>query len=248
VDERKTDDSVRVIDNYIIGEMLGKGGFSWVKMGFDRNTKTPVALKFMLRADKEHQEKQSKRIHTEIHCMIRINNPHVIKLFSYNLHCKYPEKSGGKLNTVMLALEHCSGGELFDILYYTNKLDTVTARTYFFQMMQGLEACHNVGIVHRDIKLQNLLLDSNYQLKIGDFGLSSISKENKALDDTRVTGPCVGTSGYVAPELLRGEKYSKACDIFSCGVVLFILLTGFPPFKEARRSDRHLWANCPKKF
>jgi len=243
-EERKTDKTVRKVGQYILGETLGKGGYSWVKLGVDEKTKIPVALKFMMKADKQYLKNQGKQVHTEIKSMIRIDNPHVMKLYAYNLHCKYPEKTGKLLNTILLILEYCPGGELFDILYYTHQLDVVTARTYFIQMMKGVKACHDVGVCHRDIKPQNLLLDGRYQLKITDFGLSFISKEKDRLDGVQIKTSYVGTRGYQAPELLKGEKYTKSCDIFSCGVVLFILLAGYPPFEQAWREDKWYKPMC----
>jgi len=242
--DEKTEEQLRKVGQYILGETLGKGGYSWVKKGVDEKTRIPVALKFMMRQDKQFLKEQGKQVHTEIKSMIRIDNPHVMKLFAYNLHCKYPEKSGKVLNTILLVLEYCPGGELFDILYYTHQLDSVTSRTYFIQMLQGLKACHNAGVAHRDIKPQNLLLDRKYQLKITDFGLSFISKQKKDLKGTLIKTSYVGTRGYQAPELLKGEKYTKVCDIFSCGVVLFILLTGYPPFEQAWREDKWYRPMC----
>lgn len=161
-----------------------------------------------------------------------------MKLYAYNLNCKYPEKSGNTLNTILLVLEFCPGGELFDILYYTQHLKAKTARTYFLQMIHGIKACHNNGIVHRDIKPQNLLMDANYQLKITDFGLSFLCKDESSADGASMKTSYVGTRGYQAPELLKREKYTKACDLFSSGVVLFILLTGYPPFEQASKQDK----------
>jgi len=225
----------RFVGQYEIKETLGKGGYSWVKKGVDQKTGTPVALKFMTRADRSWEKEQAEQVRTEIKSLIRINHKHVMKLFAYNLNCKYPEKTGKDLNTILLVLEFCPGGELFDILYYTNQLDEKTARTYFRQMILGLEACHDNGIIHRDIKPQNLLMDANYQLKITDFGLSFLSdKDQEAMMKTHY----VGTRGYQAPELLKKKKYNKKCDVFSCGVVLFILLTGYPPFEQAMKSDK----------
>jgi len=197
------------------------------------DTNTEVALKFLLREKLEYLRDQAKQVRSEIQGMIRVDNPHVIKLLDYNLDCKYPDKSGKLLNTILLVLEYCPGGDLFDILYYTKRFDPRTARTYFVQMMQGLKACHDAGIVHRDLKPQNLLLDANFQLKIADFGLSFIPQ---LCVNGLPRGTC-GTRGYQAPELLKGKKHTKACDIFSCGVIMFILITGHPPFKEARRDD-----------
>jgi len=231
----------RKVGQYILGETLGKGGYSWVKKGEDEKTKVKVALKFMARADKNWEKEQASQVRTEIKSLMKINHPNVMKLYAYNLNCKYPEKTGAKLQTILLVLEYCPGGELFDILYYTNQLDEVTARTYFIQMMNAIKACHDEGIVHRDIKPQNLLMDGAYQLKLTDFGLSFLGKEGVDSEKLVMKTSYVGTRGYQAPELLKREPYYKACDIFSAGVVLFILLTGYPPFEQAIRTDK--WFN-----
>jgi len=236
------------VGQYEILETLGKGGYSWVKKGHDSKTGATVALKFMARADKSWEDEQADQVKTEIKSMVKIKSPNVMKLFAYILNCKYPEKTGGTINTILLVLEYCPGGELFDILFYTNQLDDKTARTYFLQLMEGLQACHSAGIIHRDLKPQNLLMDARYQLKITDFGLSKLVKDaDKAVMKTHY----VGTRGYQAPELLRRKKYTKACDIFSAGVVLFILLTGYPPFEQAAKSDKWykpLTNKNPEKF
>jgi len=206
-----------------------------VKKGVHTESKGVVALKFMSRADKAWEDEQAKQVKTEIQSLIKVKSKNVMKLFAYNLNCKYPEKNGNTINTILLVLEFCPGGELFDILYYTQQLNAKTARTYFIQMMDGLKACHDAGIVHRDLKPQNLLMDAQYQLKITDFGLSKVTKN---IDKKVMTTHYVGTRGYQAPELLAKKRYGKACDIFSAGVVLFILLTGYPPFEQAVKSDK----------
>jgi len=236
------DETQRRVGQYILGETLGKGGYSWVKKGVDEKTKRPVALKFMTRAEKCYEKEQANQVRTEIKSLMRLNHANVMKLYAYNLNCLYPEKSGAKLTTILLVLEYCPGGELFDILYYTNQLDAVTARTYFLQMMSGLKACHDGGIVHRDIKPQNLLMDGNFQLKLTDFGLSYLGREGVESNSIVMNTHYVGTRGYQAPELLKRDPYTKACDIFSAGVVLFILLTGYPPFEQAIKTDK--WF-CP---
>jgi len=231
-------EQVRKVGQYILGETLGKGGYSWVKKGTDENTKVSVALKFMTRAEKSYEKEQANQVRTEIKSLMRIKNVNVMKLYAYNLNCQYPAKSGAKFKTILLVLEYCPGGELFDILYYTNQLDPITARTYFLQMLKALKACHDAGIVHRDIKPQNLLLDGYFQLKLSDFGLSFLGKEGVESSSIVMNTHYVGTRGYQAPELLKREPYTKACDIFSAGVVLFILLTGYPPFEQAIKTDK----------
>jgi len=208
-----------------------------VKKGVDTETGAIVALKFMNRANDQWALEQAEQVRTEIKSLTKIRHENVMKLYAYNLSAKYPldDGSGETIKTILLVLEYCPGGELFDILYYADKLPESIARTYFRQMMYGLQAVHKAGITHRDLKPQNLLLDANFQLKITDFGLSKIIENN---EDKIMKTTYVGTKGYQAPELLKNQKYTNACDIFSIGVVLFILLAGYPPFEAAHKTDK----------
>jgi len=226
---------MRTIGRWYIGETLGKGGYSWVKKGFDKKTGKCVALKFMAKADESWAKEQSKQVITEIESLKQIRHPNVMKLYAYNLNARYPTKKKDKIDTVLLVLEFAPGGEIFDILYYTSALEPVLARTYLRQSIFGLEACHNAGVAHRDIKPQNLLLDSRFNIKLTDFGLSKVFESDA---DAVMKTTYVGTRGYQAPELLLDQQYDLQCDVFSMGVVLFILITGYPPFEQAHYSDR----------
>lgn len=164
----------RSIGRWYIGETLGKGGYSWVKKGYDKKTTKCVALKFMAKADASWAQEQTRQVITEIESLKQIRHPNVMKLYAYNLNAKYPTKEKEKIDCILLVLEYAPGGELFDILYYTSALESHVARTYFRQFIAGLEACHNAGVAHRDLKPQNLLLDAKFNLKITDFGLSKV--------------------------------------------------------------------------
>lgn len=229
-------DVTRKIGKYLIYETLGKGGYSWVKRGVDTETGATVALKFMARATDEWAVEQADQVRTEIKSLTEIRHPNVMKLYAYNLSAKYPTADGKDvIKTILLVLEYCPGGEIFDILYYADTIDKQSARTYLRQMINGLDACHQKGIAHRDIKPQNLLLDGDFQLKITDFGLSKIIESD---GDFLMRTTYVGTRGYQAPELLNNRKYTNSCDIFSMGVVVFIMLCGYPPFERAHKTDR----------
>jgi len=228
-------ESKRSIGKYTIFETLGKGGYSWVKKGEDTETGAVVALKFMNRATDQWALEQAEQVRTEIKSLTQVRHENVMKLYAYNLSAKYPLKDGGSIKTILLVLEYCPGGELFDILYYADKMPEDLARTYFIQACNGLQAVHKAGIAHRDLKPQNLLLDAKFQLKITDFGLSKIMETDA---DRVMKTTYVGTRGYQAPELLKNNKYTNACDIFSLGVVLFILLAGYPPFEAAHKTDK----------
>jgi len=244
----------RIIGRWTIGATLGKGGYSWVKRGQDIKTGKIVALKFMEKADISWVKEQAKQVETEIEALKNIRHQNVMKLYAYNLNAQYPLATGASaeedthgaskketdkdqkyIDTILLVLEYAPGGELFDILYYTSALKENVARTYFKQIINGLEACHNSNVVHRDLKPQNLLLDAKYNLKITDFGLSKIIQSDA---DAIMKTTYVGTRGYQAPELLLNQKYDLKCDIFSVGVILFILLAGYPPFEQASKNDK----------
>lgn len=206
-----------------------------MKKGVDTKTKATVALKFMARAQDEWAVDQAEQVRTEIKSLTEIRHENVMTLYAYNLSAKYPTTEDNYIKTILLVLEYCPGGEIFDILYYSEKIDVLCARTYLHQMINGLEACHKAGVAHRDIKPQNLLLDSDFQLKITDFGLSKIIEKES---DLIMRTTYVGTRGYQAPELLNNKKYKPNCDIFSMGVVVFIMLCGYPPFERAHKTDR----------
>jgi len=227
-----------VADSWYIGETLGKGGFGFVKMGYHKKNGKPFALKFIRKADSEDPQakQQAALVATEINCLIRVQNPYVLKLFAYRTSCIYPQQHGENLNTIMLVLELARGGDLFDILYYTKKLKLRLARTYFYQLAEGLAAIHEAGICHRDLKPQNLLLNSKFELKITDFGLSKIFEDDKNQKKVMKTY-YAGTQGYQAPEQILKRNFTPKCDVFSCGVILFILLTGYPPCHNAHYSD-----------
>ena len=159
----------RRIGRWFIGETLGKGGYSWVKKGIDRKNGRIVALKFMerrLTSNGEWKKSQQQQIKNEIETLKCLRHENIIRLLAYNLNAKYPDRNKQSRDVILLVLEYAAGGELFDILYYTEKLEPILARTYFRQLVAGISCMHKNGIIHRDIKPQNLLLDNKYNLKV----------------------------------------------------------------------------------
>ncbi len=135
-------------------------------------------------------------------------------------------------------LELITGGELFDKIVAEGRFDEPTARFYFRQLLKGVKYCHSQGVCHRDLKPENLLLDANGDLKISDFGLSALYTGN-ADDEGRATllHTTCGTPNYVAPEVLADRGYDgRAADVWSAGVILYVLLAGFLPFDEPHMS------------
>ena len=123
--------------------------------------------------------------------------------------------------------EYVPGGELFDYIVKNQRLSEKEACKFYQQIISGIEYLHELGIVHRDMKPENLLLDHDGQIKLVDFGLSNTYKEGETLK-TACGSPC-----YAAPEMIAGEAYHGArVDIWSCGVILFAMVCGYLPFED----------------
>ncbi|OAO96428.1 SnRK3.4 [Arabidopsis thaliana] len=203
------------IGKYEIGRTIGEGNFAKVKLGYDTTNGTYVAVKIIDKAlvIQKGLESQVKR---EIRTMKLLNHPNIVQIH---------EVIGTKTK-ICIVMEYVSGGQLSDRLG-RQKMKESDARKLFQQLIDAVDYCHNRGVYHRDLKPQNLLLDSKGNLKVSDFGLSAVPKSGDMLS-TACGSPC-----YIAPELIMNKGYSGAAvDVWSCGVILFELLAGYPPFDD----------------
>jgi len=226
----------RMIGDYILGETLGMGGYSKVKLGIHKETRQKVALQIMFGDENgvisESKKKQLKR---ELNVMKKVKHANVIQLIEFHEDIEYPEANGQKLPCLVTILEFAPGGELFDFLMFTGHFNDEATRTYCRQFLDGLEAMHTLGIAHRDLKPENLLMDADYNLKIADFGFATEFKGDNG-SQIMMNTAC-GTKGYLAPELLKGKKYTEKCDLFAVGIIAFTTYAGFPPFQNAVDTD-----------
>jgi serine/threonine protein kinase len=209
------------IGKYELGKTLGTGNFSKVKLGIDTETGESWAIKIIDKEQlaKEHMEEQLKR---EIAVMKLLKHENIVQL----------KEVMQTANHIYLVLELVTGGELFDKIVSAKKFDENTARKYFHQLVLGIHYCHQQGIAHRDLKPENLLLDGNDVLKISDFGLSNLQRGGATGQGTLLQTVC-GTPNYVAPEVLKEKGYNGImADVWSCGVVLFVMLAGYLPFDD----------------
>ncbi|OQR93550.1 CBL-interacting serine/threonine-protein kinase [Thraustotheca clavata] len=230
-----------LLEQYEVKHTLGSGLQGKVKLGVDLKTGEAVALK-LIKAD-TLSNKACHNLFREIESMKRVQHPNVLRLLAVKKDVEYPKKKGGVMKVVLVVLELASGGELFDFMMYTGSFSEEIARTYFRQLVSGLHECHSKQVFHRDIKPENLLLDQNYILRIADFGLSALGDQS-----TELMTQC-GTRSYMSPEVLSGSPYEGApADVWSAGVVLFILLAGFPPFQIATRQDWWFRACAMKQY
>ncbi|KAH6834286.1 CBL-interacting protein kinase 3 [Perilla frutescens var. hirtella] len=210
----------RRIGKYEVGRTIGEGTFAKVKFAKNSETGQHVAIK-ILDKDKVLKHKMAEQIRREIATMKLIKHPHVVQLH---------EVMGSKTK-IFIVLEFVTGGELFDKIVNHGRMREDEARKYFQQLIHVIDYCHSRGVFHRDLKPENLLLDSVGNLKVSDFGLSALSQQVR--DDGLLHTAC-GTPNYVAPEVLNDRGYDGApADLWSCGVILFVLLAGYLPFDDS---------------
>ncbi|KAK9056874.1 hypothetical protein SSX86_024238 [Deinandra increscens subsp. villosa] len=214
-----------LMKRYELGKLLGQGNFAKVYHGRNLETGVNVAVKII---DKDRVLKvgMMDQIKREISVMKLVKHPNVVHLY---------EVMASKTK-IYFILEYVKGGELFDKVA-KGKLREHVARKYFQQLISAIDFCHSRGVYHRDLKLENLLLDDEGNLKVSDFGLSALV-ETKRQDGLLHTS--CGTPAYVAPEIIRQKGYDGAkADIWSCGVVLFVLLAGFLPFRDSNLMEMY---------
>jgi len=203
-----------MIPGYSISRLLGEGGFCQVRLGIHHVSKRKVAIK-MIEKCKLVDSNDRRRVAREIKVLKRMNQENVIKMFEVI-------DSPAHIYVIM---EYAASGSLLDYVRNRRKLSEREACWFFKQIVLGLEFCHSVQVVHRDIKLENILLDHSNRLKLIDFGLSTFVQPGKLL---RVH---CGSPSYAAPEIVGRKLYEgPPVDIWSAGVVLFAMIAGHLPF------------------
>mmetsp|Transcript_24774 Transcript_24774/g.21999 ORF Transcript_24774/g.21999 Transcript_24774/m.21999 type:complete len:169 (+) Transcript_24774:252-758(+) len=161
-------------------------------------------------------DEEKKMLFNEINILRELDHPNIVKMYEY-----FEDEKRYYIIT-----EICKGGELFDEIIARGKFTEKDAAVLVKQILSCINYCHKNKIVHRDLKPENVLLEQNKdfdQIKIIDFGTSLVHSENKLLDEK------LGTPYYIAPEVLN-KKYNEKCDLWSIGVITYILLSGMPPF------------------
>ncbi|MEU5366710.1 serine/threonine-protein kinase [Streptomyces sp. NPDC005925] len=206
-----------IAGRYRLQDAIGRGAMGEVWRAFDETLGRPVAVKLLLPHDSDPTA--ASRFRLEAQTAGRLNHPHVVSMLDF----------GEYEGRLFLVMELVDGQSLDQVLAVSGPLPAGRVARVAAQAAAGLAAAHRQGIVHRDVKPANLLLDSGGDLKIGDFGIARFFDDPSAA--LTATGQIVGTSLYLAPERALGRTAGPASDVYSLGCVLYQLLTGRPPFE-----------------
>ncbi|KGN47218.1 CBL-interacting serine/threonine-protein kinase 11 [Cucumis sativus] len=216
--EPSSPDSNALFGKYELGKLLGCGAFAKVYHARDLRSGQSVAVK-VINKKKIYGTTLMFNIKREIAIMRRLRHPNIVKL-----HEVLATKS-----KIYFVMEFVKGGELFAKIA-KGRFSEDLSRRFFHQLISAVGFCHTRGIYHRDLKPENLLVDENGNLKVSDFGLSAVTEQIRA--DGLLHTLC-GTPAYVAPEILSKKGYDGAkVDVWSCGVILFVLSAGYLPFND----------------
>lgn len=201
-------------DRYDLVKDIGSGNFGVARLMRDKQTKELVAVKYI-----ERGEKIDENVQREIINHRSLRHPNIVRFRELILTPTH----------LAIVMEYASGGELFDRICNAGRFNEDEARFFFQQLISGVSYCHSMQVCHRDLKLENTLLDGSPapRLKICDFGYSKSSVLHSQPKST------VGTPAYIAPEVLLRQEYDgKIADVWSCGVTLYVMLFGGYPFED----------------
>ncbi|KAG0474017.1 hypothetical protein HPP92_015333 [Vanilla planifolia] len=208
-----------LFNKYKLGRLLGQGTFAKVYHARSVLSADPVAIKVIQQDQVRRDPSLPAQIQREISVMRLVRHPNIVEI----------KEVMATRSRIFVVMELVRGGELFSLVA-RGRLPEDLARRYFRQLVSAVDFCHSRGVSHRDLKPENLLLDHHGDLKVSDFGLSALPDQTR--QDGMLHTQC-GTPAYVAPEVLLSKGYDGAkADLWSCGVILFVLLAGFLPFQD----------------
>ncbi|KAM3142588.1 hypothetical protein pb186bvf_005247 [Paramecium bursaria] len=204
------------------GEQIGQGAFGRVIIGMNRQTGQVMAVKQVYKGNMREKDEKVISLQREIELLSKLQHPNIVRYYG-------SENTSDFLN---IFLEFVSGGSVQSMLVKFGKFKENMIRIYLTQILNGLDYLHSKGVIHRDIKGANILIDNNGQPKLADFGSSKIMGD--LMNET--LGSICGTPNYIAPEVIKQQQYGIKADIWSLGCTIIEMATGNPPYKDIKNS------------
>ncbi|KAK0422208.1 hypothetical protein QR680_007433 [Steinernema hermaphroditum] len=225
------------LEDFDIGRAVGRGKFGTVFLARDRRSKFVVAMKVIFKKQIEKYE-MIEQLRREVTIQYQLRHTNILRLYGY-FHDKI---------RLYIVLEYAGRGNLFDLMKKLKKFDSKRSAFYINQVVSALQYCHENGVFHRDLKLENLLLTDSETIKLADFGWSVQVKST----DIRRSTTC-GTLDYICPEMLSEEPHTHTVDNWSVGILLYEFLTGSAPFAVEVAGDtieriRNVQYDFPEDF
>lgn len=231
--EQTTKGPTVLADRYRLDAQVGAGGMSTVYRAFDTVLERTVAIKSMLR-QVAGDSQQLERFRREARAVAQLNHPHIVQVIDVGEHQNAP----------FIVFEYVAGETLKARIRRLGRLPVTEALAYAIEIARALQAAHDKGIVHRDVKPQNVLIDEEGRAKVTDFGIARTLEEDGLTADGRV----LGTTDYVSPEQALGKRVGPQSDLYSLGIVLYEMLIGDVPFKGENQvavAMRHVREELP---
>jgi len=225
LEKEQSSEHHKMIGSYYVVKTVGQGSYGKVKLACHKDTKDNVAIKILHKIKMKPQELERAKRETDI--LRKLKHPYIARLIDVI-----------ETDEVMYIIMEYAGRTLLSYVLERGGLGETNARKFFLQIASAVKYCHDLNIIHRDIKHQNILLDDQDNTKLIDFGLSNFMEEGK------LRSTFCGTPAYAAPEMILGKKYSgPEVDIWSLGVVLYSMITGVFPFENVADIIRGAFKN-----
>ena len=208
-------------DVYQLGRKLGSGAFAEVRFCVHKQNKVNRAVKIISKQMLESEAAKNQFI-KEVEILKLLDHPNIIRVFEFFEDEWY----------YYIVMEHCGGGELFDEILKQKQFSEFEAAHIVRQVFSCIAYLHSINVIHRDIKPENLLLEEKndvFNIKLIDFGIATTNSKNGVIG-------MIGTPSYIAPEVITG-RYNEKCDVWSAGALMYILLSGYPPFQGPSTTD-----------
>lgn len=216
-------DQPKSLGRYQIEGVLGKGAMGLVYDGRDPGLNRRVAIKTILvkQLDEEMAKMYSKRFEREVRAVARLNHRNIVQVYDF----------GSEGDMAYIVMEYINGKELKDRFDAGERFDVATSFRLMSELLEALDFAHEAGIIHRDVKPANIMVDVEGHAKLTDFGVARVVDPDAQPGEATQTGAMVGTPAYMSPEQIQGQAIDHRTDIFSAGIIFYQFLTGQKPFE-----------------